>query len=107
MVQAAEDGKQVGGHPVPPPSPLRRPPELKDLPWDLVETTFGFTGADLLTILSTLMVRLVHQAKDEKVGEKPLSEEVSRQVGETREKTSQGGKHLCSSAVTEQLARPQ
>jgi hypothetical protein len=72
MAKDAES-ERVDARPVRPPSPLRRPPELKDFPWDLVETTFGFTGADLLTILAILVVRLVHPAKDEKIAEKPLS----------------------------------
>ncbi len=65
---AAERGEQAS-----PPAPLRLPPDLTTFPWDVAETVLGFAGADLLAILAILLVRLVNEVKDERLGEKPLS----------------------------------
>ena len=66
QAQAAECGETV-----PPPS-LRLPPELASFPWDLAQSAFGFTGGEILTLLALLMVRLVHELKDERFAETPL-----------------------------------
>lgn len=55
-----------------PPPLLRLPPELTTFPWDLAQVTFGFTGAEILTLLAVLMVRLVNEVKDERFAETPL-----------------------------------
>jgi len=57
-----------------PPPPLRLPPELESFPWDLAQAAFGFTGGEILTLLAILVVRLVHELKDEKFAETPLPE---------------------------------
>lgn len=69
---AERKSERVEGRPVAPPPPLRLPPELTAFPWDLAKATLGFTGAELLTLLAVLMVRLVNEVKDERFAEKPL-----------------------------------
>ena len=64
--EAAEHGATT-----PPPS-LRLPPELASFPWDLAEAAFGFTGGEILTLLALLLVRLVHEVKDERFAETSL-----------------------------------
>jgi hypothetical protein len=66
QAEAAERGETD-----PPPS-HRLPPELTTFPWGLAEATLGFTGAEILTLLAVLMVRLVHEVKDEKFVDTPL-----------------------------------
>ncbi len=41
----------------PPPEPLRLPPPLNQLPWDLAKDQFGAQGADFLGVLGALLVR--------------------------------------------------
>jgi hypothetical protein len=44
------------------PEPLRLPPPLPRLPWDVAKDEFGAQGADFLGVMSALMVRV---AKDQ------------------------------------------
>jgi len=55
-----------------PPPALRLPAELTAFPWDLAKVTFGFLGAEILTLLAVLTVRLVNEVKDERLVETPL-----------------------------------
>jgi len=64
--QDAERGESA------PPPPLRLPPELASFPWDLAQAAFGFTGGEILALLGLLLVRLVHEVKDERFAETPL-----------------------------------
>jgi hypothetical protein len=57
------------------------PPELTAFPWDLAESTFGFAGGEILTLLALLMVRLVNEVKDERFAEKPLPKEIYASSG--------------------------
>ena len=41
----------------PTPQPLRLPPPLEKLPWDLAQDQFGVLGADFIGLLGALMVR--------------------------------------------------
>ena len=45
-----------------PPEPLRLPPPLSQLPWDLAKDEFGRQGADFIGVLSALLLRT---AKDQ------------------------------------------
>ena len=45
-----------------PPEPLRLPPPLPRLPWELAKDQFGAQGADFLGVMSALIVRV---AKDQ------------------------------------------
>ena len=40
-----------------PPEPLRLPPPLSQLPWDVAQSQFGIKGADFIGVLSTLLLR--------------------------------------------------
>src|SRR5216117_2646668 len=40
-----------------PPEPLRLPPTLSRLPWDIAQDEFGVQGADFIGILSTVLLR--------------------------------------------------
>lgn len=71
-VAVAEDAQKDKERRVSPPPPLRRPAGLTSFPWELAEPALGFAGAELLTILAILMVRLVNESKDEKIAEKPF-----------------------------------
>jgi len=66
LAEAAERGETD------PPPPLRLPAELTAFPWDLAKVTLGFAGAEILTLLAVLTVRLVHEVKDERLAERPL-----------------------------------
>src|SRR5688500_9393447 len=46
----------------PPAEPLRMPPPLNQLPWDLAKDQFGAEGADFIGVLSGLLLRT---AKDQ------------------------------------------
>src|SRR5215831_18397424 len=46
----------------PAPEPLRLPPPLNQLPWDLAKDQFGVQGADFIGVLGALLVRT---AKDQ------------------------------------------
>jgi hypothetical protein len=46
----------------PPPEPLRVPPPLNRLPWDLAKDAFGPKGADFIGVMGTLILRT---AKDQ------------------------------------------
>lgn len=69
------------GEPAAPPPPLRLPPDLTTFPWDLAKTALGFAGADLLAMLAILLVRMVNEVKDERLGHKPLSMQVYAPTG--------------------------
>lgn len=73
---ASERGEQAA-----PPPPLRLPPDLTTFPWDLAKTALGFAGADLLAMLAILLVRVVNEVKDERLGEKPLAMQVCAPTG--------------------------
>jgi hypothetical protein len=45
-----------------PPEPLRLPPPLSRLPWDIAQDQFGIQGADFIGVMGTL---LVHAAQDQ------------------------------------------
>jgi hypothetical protein len=45
-----------------PPEPLRLPPPLGRLPWDIAQSEFGVKGADFIGVMGTL---LVHAAQSE------------------------------------------
>ena len=40
-----------------PPEPLRLPPPLSQLPWDLAKDEFGSKGADFIGVMGTLLLR--------------------------------------------------
>ncbi len=40
-----------------PPEPLRLPPPLSGLPWDIAQDEFGVKGADFIGILGTVLLR--------------------------------------------------
>jgi hypothetical protein len=40
-----------------PPEPLRLPPPLNQLPWDIAQSQFGTEGADFIGIMGTLLLR--------------------------------------------------
>ena len=44
------------------PGPLRLPPPLDQLPWDIAQSEFGVKGADFIGVMGTL---LVHAAQSE------------------------------------------
>jgi len=46
----------------PPPEPLRLPPPLGQLPWDLAKDQFGAKGADFIGVMGALILRT---AKDQ------------------------------------------
>ena len=60
---------------------LRPPPELALFPWDVAKTEFGFARADLVAYLALLVVRLVKDAKDQRLAEKRLSMQVYGATG--------------------------
>lgn len=69
--KARADAAEGGGKessPAPPPTPLRPPADLAAFPWDAARSELGFAGADLLMFLAALLVRLVDEVKDEKLG---------------------------------------
>ena len=39
-----------------PPEPLRLPPPLNQLPWDIAQSEFGVQGADLIGVMGALLV---------------------------------------------------
>jgi hypothetical protein len=39
-----------------PPEPLRLPPSLSQLPWDIAQSEFGVKGADFIGVMGTLLV---------------------------------------------------
>lgn len=41
-----------------PPEPLRLPPPLSRLPWDIAQDEFGVQGTDFIGILSTVLLRV-------------------------------------------------
>ena len=41
-----------------PPEPLRLPPPLSRLPWDIAQDEFGVQGADFIGLLGTLLLRV-------------------------------------------------
>jgi len=40
-----------------PPAPLRLPPPLEQLPWDIAQSEFGVQGADFLGVMGGLLLR--------------------------------------------------
>ena len=56
--------------------PLRLPPPLLQLPWDIAQDEFGPTGADFLGYLGRVLVRF---GQDARVTQVPVStEEIGR-----------------------------
>jgi hypothetical protein len=45
------------GNPDQPPEPLRLPPPLSRLPWDIAQDEFGVKGADFIGIFGTVLLR--------------------------------------------------
>ena len=45
------------GEPGQPPEPLRLPPPLNQLPWDIAQDEFGVQGTDFIGVLSTILLR--------------------------------------------------
>jgi hypothetical protein len=39
------------------PEPLRLPPPLNQLPWDIAQSQFGVQGADFIGVFGTLLLR--------------------------------------------------
>ena len=48
---------QVRGSADPPPEPLRLPPPLNQLPWDIAQSEFGVQGADFIGVMGALLLR--------------------------------------------------
>jgi hypothetical protein len=40
-----------------PPEPLRLPPPLSRLPWDIAQSQFGIQGADFIGVMGTVLLR--------------------------------------------------
>jgi hypothetical protein len=40
-----------------PPEPLRLPPPLNQLPWNVAQDQFGVKGADFIGVMATLLLR--------------------------------------------------
>jgi hypothetical protein len=40
-----------------PPEPLRLPPPLNRLPWDIAQSEFGVQGADFIGVMGALLLR--------------------------------------------------
>jgi hypothetical protein len=53
--------------PAPPPAPLRVPPPLDRLPWDIAQDEFGVQGADFLGILGRVLVRATQDQRGSQV----------------------------------------
>ena len=53
--------RRAAAHPEPP-EPLRLPPPLNQLPWDVAKDQFGLQGADFIGVMGALIVRT---AKDQ------------------------------------------
>lgn len=48
---------QARGTSAQPPEPLRLPPPLTRLPWDIAQDEFGVKGADFIGVMGTLLLR--------------------------------------------------
>ena len=48
---------QERGNQKPPPEPLRLPPPLNRLPWDIAQDQFGVQGADFIGVFGTVILR--------------------------------------------------
>src|SRR5262245_10689436 len=48
---------QERGNQEQPPEPLRLPPPLSQLPWDIAQDQFGVQGADFIGVLGTLLLQ--------------------------------------------------
>ena len=53
MARRIQDRSQQDGQP----EPLRLPPPLSQLPWDIAQSQFGTQGADFIGVLGTLLLR--------------------------------------------------
>lgn len=70
--------------------PVRTPPPLNRLPWDLAKDQFGGQGADFIGVMGTLLVRV---AKDQFRTYLADSKRLSGTLPPTPEKTSWGAPH--------------
>src|SRR5688572_12561493 len=48
---------QERGNQKQPPEPLKLPPPLDELPWDIAQDQFGVKGADFIGVLGTVLLR--------------------------------------------------
>jgi hypothetical protein len=48
---------QERGNQNPPPEPLRLPPPLNRLPWDIAQDQFGVQGSDFIGVFGTILLR--------------------------------------------------
>ena len=72
------------------PEPLRVPPPLDKLPWDLAKDQFGAKGADFIVVMGTLLLR---SAKDQSKAQFVDSKSLSGTLPPTPEKTRSGPAH--------------
>jgi hypothetical protein len=49
--------------PAPPPAPLRVPPPLDRLPWDVAQDEFGVQGADFIVVLGKVLLGAVQDQR--------------------------------------------
>ena len=74
-----------------PPEPLRLPPPLSQLPWDIAQSQFGTEGADFIGIMGTLLLRSAQSQfrayviEDSRPPDTLRSESAQSQTGPRRE----------------------
>jgi len=74
-----------------PPEPLRLPPPLSQLPWDIAQSQFGTEGADFIGIMGTLLLRSAQSQfrayviEDSRPPDTLRSEPTQSQMGPRRE----------------------
>lgn len=60
VARSAREGQvEAGGEPVEWPEPLRVPPLLRSIPWELAQREIGVLATDLLAMVAMLLVSLV------------------------------------------------
>ena len=83
------------------PEPLRVPPPLNKLPWDLAKDQFGGKGADFIGVMGTLILRA---AKDQTKAQPVDSRSLSGTLPPTPEKTRSEPAHTEPRAATPDAA---
>src|SRR5207253_2440337 len=74
-----------------PPEPLRLPPPLSQLPWDIAQSQFGTEGADFIGIMGILLLRSAQSQfrayviEDSRPPDTLRSESTQSQMGPRRE----------------------
>ena len=81
--------RRAAAHPEPP-EPLRLPPPLNQLPWDVAKDQFGAQGADFIGVLGALLIRT---AKDQFKAYRIDPKRLSSTLPLPSEKTSSGFEH--------------